>query len=184
MDLVNRKPTRLAIDLLAASGGERVIDIGCGTGRAMKQLLRHGRARVTGVDRSHTMILAAHARLKSHDHRTRSSLFKAELGKLPFADHSFDAALALNMLYFCDHDGRMIADLRRVLCPGGRLVAYVTHGETMKRWAFANQGTHRLFDEEALAALLMRGGFAPHSINVQTVPITRSVVGLLAFATA
>ena len=39
--------------------------------------------------------------------------------------------------------------------PGGRLVAYVTHRETMEHWAFARAGLHRLFDAAGLAAALL-----------------------------
>ncbi len=182
MDLANRKPTRLAVDLLAPSAGERVLDAGCGTGAAMAEALRRAPCHATGIDPSRTMLRAAERRLSGTRFKGRTALRHAGLEHLPFADGSFDAALILNVLYFCDADGRMIANLRRALKPGGRLVAYVTHRDTMKDWSFAREGVHRLFDETELVDALAAGGFARERIWVHGVPITRSVLGLLAHA--
>lgn len=55
MDLANRKPTRLALDLLSPRAGEHILDVGCGTGSALVALRRRAAARVTGVDPSDLM---------------------------------------------------------------------------------------------------------------------------------
>ena len=78
--------------------------------------------------------------------------------------------------------GRMIANLRRVLRPGGRLVAYVTHRETMEHWPFTRAGLHRLYNESELTAALIAGGFALPGISVHPIRVTRKVRGLLAYA--
>ncbi len=177
MDIANRWPTRLAIDMLNPLDGERILDGGCGTGAAMAGLLRRAPCQVTGIDPSETMLEAARCRLGG-----KTVLHCAGLEDMPFPDASFDAALVLNVLYFCDQEGRMLANLRRVLKPGGRLVAYVTHRETMENWPFARLGVHRLFDEGELADALVAGGFARERISVHGTAITRSVKGLLACA--
>ena len=123
------------------------------------------------------MIAAARKRLGLTAH-----LHAVAIEGMPFAPESFDAALLLNVLYFADPEGRMVESLHRILKPGGRLVAYVTHRETMERWPFARAGFHRLFDAASLAAALVQGGFVPGRICVQEVQLTRSVKGLLARA--
>lgn len=182
MDIANRKPTRLAIDLLDPRPSESVIDAGCGTGAAMAQVLRRASCSVTGVDPSHTMLQAAQRRLGRNRPENRADFYRAGLEDLPFAPATFDAALALNVLYFCDPSGLMLGNLRRVLKPGGRLVAYVTHRETMENWPFARAGLHRLYDAPELAEALLAGGFACERIAVHEVAITRKVKGLLACA--
>jgi len=189
MDLANRAPSRLAIDLLAARSDERVLDIGCGTGAAARRLLGQAGCRITCVDRSATMLDAARKRMwrSALDGVRRAGeveFHAAELGALPFAAGQFDAVLALNMLYFCDEDGAMLRDLWRVLLPGGRLVAYVTHRDTMARWPFVRHGTHRLFDGDELAAALVAGGFARDRVRVHEVRVPGGVRGLLAHAMA
>jgi ubiquinone/menaquinone biosynthesis C-methylase UbiE len=177
MDVANREPTRLAIDLLAPKHGERILDAGCGSGAAMKQLLRQVGCTVIGVDRSATMIAAARRRLGG-----AAELHPTDIAEMPFADGTFDAILALNVLYFCDPRHRMIDSLRRVLRPGGRMVVYVTHRRSMASWSFAHKGVHRLFDEPSLAEALIAGGFAAETIRVHSMSVTRSVSGLLALA--
>lgn len=177
MDVANRRPTRLALDLLDARAGERVLDAGCGTGAALEQLLDGVPARCRGVDPAETMIAAARRRLGS-----RAELAQVPIEALPFADGAFDAVLALNVLYFATPDGAMIRQLHRVLRPGGRLVAYVTARGSMENWPFARAGVHRLYDEAELAGALVGAGFADARVSVQKQPITASVDGLLAIA--
>ena len=144
---------------------------------ALAALLARTAVAAAGVDPSPTMLAAARRRLG-----TGADLRDVAIEALPFADGAFDAALALNVLYFAGHDGAMIRQLHRVLRPGGRLVAYVTHRDSMANWPFARQGVHRLFDGPQLASALAEGGFARERICVQEAAITASVTGLLAVA--
>lgn len=177
MDIANRRPTRLAIDLLAPMDEENILDAGCGTGAAMAEVLRRAHCRLVGIDRSVAMVAAAERRLGPS-----ATVREARIEDLPFPAQSFHAVIALNIFYFCDPDSAMICTLRRVLRPEGRLVAYVTHRDTMRNWSFTREGYHRLFDEEALVSAIMAGGFARDGICVETVTIARGVKGLLALA--
>jgi ubiquinone/menaquinone biosynthesis C-methylase UbiE len=184
MDLANRRPLALAVDLLAPRATDRVLDIGCGTGAAAQRILKRVPCRITCADRSPTMLAVARRRLAGIRREMSADFALAELGALPFAEGSYDATLALNLLYFCDAEGRMLADLKRVLRPGGRLVAYVTHRDSMASWSFVHHGTHRLFDADELAGALVAGGFDPEGIELREHRITGKVRGLLARATA
>jgi ubiquinone/menaquinone biosynthesis C-methylase UbiE len=177
MDFANRKPMRLALEYLLPRNGEALLDVGCGTGMALKSVAGQARCTLYGVDPSRTMLIAAASRLRSD-----AVLVEGELGALPFPDEAFDAALALNMLYFCDGEGAMLADLHRVLRPGGRLVAYVTHRNSMENWAFVRAGHHRLYDEGELRHALVQGGFAFDTIVIHEANVGPSVRGLFAIA--
>lgn len=174
MDIANRVPTRMALDLLDPREGERILDAGCGTGAAIEGMLARAPVRPVGVDPSATMIDAAARRLHG-----RARLACATVEAAPLEEGSFDAALMLNVLYFADPLGRMVSAVHRALRPGGRLVAYVTHAETMERWRFARAGRHRLFDAPDLANLLAAGGFARQRMEIRDVRVARGVRGLL-----
>jgi ubiquinone/menaquinone biosynthesis C-methylase UbiE len=184
MDLANRNPTRFAVDMLDPAKGERILDAGCGTGAAAREILRRSPCRVIGLDRSATMIRMAQHRFRSSEHRGAAEFHRGDLASPPFQDRSFDAVLALNILYFADPEGAMVGAIKRMLCPGGRLVAYVTDRRTMESWAFARSGTHRLFDAGELAAVLEAGGFDRDRICVVSRDIARNVSGLFATARA
>jgi len=177
MDIANRRPTRLALDMLDAQPGMRVLDAGCGTGAAIGSLLERTSCAVTGVDPSATMIAAARRRLGD-----AADLRQLAIEALPFGNGTFDAVMALNVLYFCDPDGALLHQIYRVLTPGGRLVAYVTHRDSMENWPFAREGVHRLFDSHELSTALCGGGFAQEDVCVHETAITASVTGLLAVA--
>ncbi len=177
MDLANARVTRTAVDLLAPRQGEHVLDAGCGTGAALAEVRRRAPCVLAGIDRSATMIAAARRRL-GPEPWLRTVAVEASP---PFVC-PFDGVLLLNVLYFSGHDAAMVQALHRQLKPGGRLVAYVTHRETMERWAFARAGLHRLFDECDLAQVLIDGGFAPSRVAVQERPVTSTVRGLFAVA--
>lgn len=177
MDIVNRQPVRLAVDMLVPLAGETILDAGCGTGSAVADMLGRAPCQVTGVDASETMLRAARRRLGR-----RAAFANARLEELPFAPASFDAVLALNVLYFNDAGNGMLRSLHRVLRPGGRLVAYVTHRDSMMAWPFAREGLHRLYDAAALREALVDSGFVCPRDDVHEVALTRSVTGLFVHA--
>ena len=184
MDFANRTPTRMALDLLAPAPGLHVLDAGCGTGAVVRKLVQEHGCRVTGVDRSAAMVSAAHRLLRDECAAGEADILAGSIGALPLDDGSFDAVLALNVLYFADRAGRMMADLRRVLRTGGKLVAYVTHRDTMRDWSFTRHNTHRLYDEAELTEAFIEGGFSADKVTVLARPVTRQVKGLLAIAHA
>jgi SAM-dependent methyltransferase len=108
------------VEWLDAKPGESILDLGCGDGQLTLRLATTG-ARVTGVDLSPEMLSAARAR--GVDAREGS----AEL--LPFADRSFDAVFSNAVLHWIRNQDAMMAEVRRVLQPGGRFVAEMAgHG--------------------------------------------------------
>ena len=177
MDVANRRPLRLAVERLAIQPGEDVLDAGCGTGAALAEMRWAGPGSLTGVDRSTVMLETARRSV-----RAGVRWVEGDLKALPLDDGGFDAVLALNVLYFEDRQSSILRELHRVLRPGGRLVAYVTHRDTMAGWSFARAGLHRLYDADELHAALVEGGFAQSGIEVQEVEVTRSVRGLLGCA--
>src|SRR5919199_2669027 len=111
------------LQLLTPSPGERVLDLGCGSGgfgRVVAPLVAPG-GRVIGVDRAPEAVNLA--RRLSDGVETAGLAFEwADGHDVPFADASFDAAACISVLSFCEDPGRVLAELYRVLCPGGRLL--------------------------------------------------------------
>jgi SAM-dependent methyltransferase len=113
--------TRVTPALLRSLSGERVLDAGCGTGRAFPTLLTAG-ARVTGVDFALGMLRVAQR------HYPGVSLTQADVqGRLPFRGGVFDAALCALVGEHLDQLPAAARELRRVLRRGGRLIFSVYH---------------------------------------------------------
>ncbi len=107
-------------DLAAVSAGERVLDVGCGPGALTAELVaRVGAAAVAAIDPSEPFVAAATARYPGVDLR----LANAE--HLPFADATFDAALAQLVVHFMSDPIAGLAEMARVTRPGGVVAACV-----------------------------------------------------------
>jgi SAM-dependent methyltransferase len=102
------------LEWLAASSGESILDLGCGTGELTQRIAAAG-AHVSGVDASPAMVAGA-----------RSRGIAAEEGKaesLPYPDASFDAVFSNAALHWVRGQDAMMDEVHRVLKPGGRFVA-------------------------------------------------------------
>ncbi|MFJ8990908.1 class I SAM-dependent methyltransferase [Streptomyces sp. NPDC102279] len=121
--LVNAYYERPAMVALAGEvTGRRILDAGCGSGPLSAALLDRG-AVVTGIDVSAGMLELAGRRLGDD-----VDLRVADLSeRLPFADGAFDDVVASLVLHYLEDWGPALAELRRVLRPGGRLIASVEH---------------------------------------------------------
>ena len=95
--------------------GGAVLEVGCGSGMGLPYLEGHTRMTVGG---DYTMALLREARR----HLPDANLVRMGAEHLPFVDHAFDAVLMLEMIYYvADHEAAL-AECRRVLKPGGRLL--------------------------------------------------------------
>jgi ubiquinone/menaquinone biosynthesis C-methylase UbiE len=122
-NLINGYYTRPAmLDLAGDVAGRRILDAGCGSG-PLSAALRDRGATVTGVDSSAGMLELARRRLGPD-----ADLRLADLGgPLPFCDGAFDDVIACLVLHYLQDWTAPLAELRRVLKPGGRLIVAVDH---------------------------------------------------------
>ncbi|MFT3888403.1 MAG: class I SAM-dependent methyltransferase [Arachnia sp.] len=110
------------LNLLGDVAGRRILDAGCGSG-ALSVALRERGAEVAGFDASAAMLDVARSRLGAD-----ADLRVADLGDpLPYADAAFDDVAASLVLHYLRDWSAPLAELRRVLTPGGRLVLSVNH---------------------------------------------------------
>lgn len=102
------------LELLAAQPSERILDLGCGDGQLTQRIAAAGAA-VTGVDASADMARVARSAGITVD--------EANAEALPYADASFDAVFSNAALHWVRNQDAMLAEVHRVLKPGGRFVA-------------------------------------------------------------
>jgi ubiquinone/menaquinone biosynthesis C-methylase UbiE len=147
-----------AARLAACPAGGDLLDVPCGYGRHAIPLARAG-YRVTGVDRSPTLL--AEARRRAGDDEP-PELLEADYRELPFPDESFDAALNLFTslgFYGDEEDVKALAEIGRVLRPTGRLVIEIMHRDRLvhgfheQDWRLVGEGRllleQRSFDAAA-----------------------------------
>jgi len=122
---MGRWSQRLAVPFLAFAGlasGERVLDVGCGTGSLTFLLAEQGDLEsICGIDYAPPYI--EHASRRNTD--PRISFRVGDASALPFPDAAFDRVLSLLMLHFVPKPDRAAAEMRRVGRPGATAAAAV-----------------------------------------------------------
>ena len=115
-------PARAVEDALMALGahGDRLLDIGTGTGRVLELLAPRFR-QALGVDASKQMLALARARLAKRE-LGNCTVRLADMYRLPLADASFDTAVLQMVLHYAEDPPGAIAEAARVLSPGGHLI--------------------------------------------------------------
>jgi len=118
-----RRAQRIRLVLERLDQAQSLLDIGCGSGEYLRAAAQHGIPRFAGIDESPERLQQAQAACP------HAELHLARADRLPFADQSFDVVLAAQVLHeialFGQPDDleKTLSEIRRVLKPGGRLIA-------------------------------------------------------------
>ena len=115
------------VDSAAPAPGERVLDVGCGTGNATLLAAARG-ARVTGVDPTPRLLDVARERAAAEG--LDATFLQGEAGHLPLDDASADVVLSVFGVIFAPDAAAAAQELARVTAPGGRVVltAWIPEG--------------------------------------------------------
>ena len=128
----------LVLEALDPRPGERILDVGCGPGFYVGDLIAAvGRGgSVTGIDSSPQMLALAAHRCAAHPN---VALHEADATLLPTEDEAYDAALSVQVLEYVREIPTALAELRRSLRPGGRLVIWDVDWSTVS-WHSGDPG--------------------------------------------
>lgn len=120
-DMLRRR--RHVRDALAAAAGERILDIGCGPGFYVRELLDvvGPRGSIVGVDPSPDMLGLARQRCDGHGN---VSFRDGNATALPVDDDDFDAALCVQVMEYVPDPPAALAEIHRALRPGGRALIW------------------------------------------------------------
>ncbi len=125
----------LALEMAGFRGGEKVLEVGCGTGWALERIARQvgESGKAYGLDLSPKMLEVARGRLQKTGLMRRVELVEGDATKMRFPDEMFDAAFSTFTLELFDTPDMPVVlwEIRRVLKPGGRFVDLSISRETV-----------------------------------------------------
>jgi ubiquinone/menaquinone biosynthesis C-methylase UbiE len=124
MAIKNGERSEWVLSQLAIAPGERLLEVGYGPGVDVARAAAAG-ASVAGIDASDVMLRQAVRRNSDAIREGRVDLRRGAMPHLPFGDRSFDKAYSINSYQFWPHKARAVAELRRVVRPGGLVVVAV-----------------------------------------------------------
>ena len=109
------------VEKLGLRENDHVLDVACGTGALTREIIATlpGHGRVVGADLNQTMIDVASSLTPASSHSV--DWMAADVTELPFDDHSFDVACIQQGLQFFPDKPAALAEIHRVLKPGGKL---------------------------------------------------------------
>lgn len=150
--------------------GDKLLDLGCGEGRHAINAYIAGEVDVYGVDLSLTDLATARTRQQPFAVADANRSFHLQCANalaLPFGDHTFDKIICSEVLEHLPDYASALAEIRRVLKPGGLLAISVPRAWPEKIcWYFSTEyhqveGGHvRIFNDKALDSEIQQRGFA------------------------
>src|ERR1700722_648548 len=130
----------------------RILDAGCGSGRNMIDLARHGT--VTGIELSETSVALARE-------RGSGEVIEGSVLEMPFAADSFELAASLDVIEHLQDDLAALRELRRVVAPGGALLITVPAYQWL--WSGHDEVNHhhRRYTRRSLQHVAQQAGWEP-----------------------
>lgn len=187
--------TAFVKDTVQPRAGQRILDVGCGTGMAEIKLsrLRLSQVQLVAIDLLVDRVIEA--RMQAHSHNFRANFAAADACALPFGDATFDSAFCVAVLQHIGDVPQAVSELARVTRPGGRIVAvepdnagrYFYSSSEAGRQAYEAAGRFFATLGEArgdatdpsvgpkLPALFSRAGIEP--VAVHLFPVSRAQLG-------
>ncbi len=148
----------------------RILDFGCGSGDGIDSVKStFANAQYTGIDIEHSPEVATRSRQDGAFHTYDGTT-------LPFPDHSFDIVYSRQVLEHVRHPDRVVAELHRVLRPGGKFVGSLSNLEPYHSFSIFNYtpyGLYRLLTDNGFALRAMRPGPEGVSLIVRQLTMRR-----------
>lgn len=152
-----------------------VVDLGCGTGGAIRALQRtYPRARVIGLDLSPGMLVEARKRFRAW---SRRRLVAGDLERLPFADARFDLVFSSLALPWCNDLPAALREFARIARPGALLLFSSYGPDTLRElaaaWAVHDRypHVHRFVDMHDVGDAMLAAGFEQPVVDAETLRV-------------
>jgi SAM-dependent methyltransferase len=167
----NRPLIEATLDGVALAPSTRLLDVGFGGGLLLELAHRRGVRALVGIDPSEEAV----ARLRARARALADAEVRADVGvveALPLADGSFDVVASTNTVYFWPDPARALAELHRVLRPGGLLTLGYSSADKLRRFGSITRHGFRFHDDAALVGAAAGAGFADIRVAELHGPVT------------
>jgi ubiquinone/menaquinone biosynthesis C-methylase UbiE len=131
----HKTETNWSIEQMNVQQGDRILELGCGAGYAIKLILEKDLAEeIVGLDISPTIIRTARIRNKKAIYEKRAKLVQANLNKLPFHKEKFNTVFSIQTIYFWTDIATTLSEIFRVLKQEGVVILTFSDGKEDETW--------------------------------------------------
>lgn len=152
----------LALDALGPTSADRYLELCFGGGQVLERALETV-ASAAGIDHSPDMHALARELNAAAIAAGRLELVQGDVHELPWPDGEFTCAACLNAFFFIEQPGGFLAEVRRVLGPGGRFVLLTAVREAA--WNGPWAPALRTYEPDTLRSMLLDAGFAEATVD-------------------
>lgn len=154
MVLQHRPETLWTINLLKLKKEERVLEIGCGAGYAIKNLLTKANVQfVVGLDISKSILLSARIRNRRAISKGTAKLLLGNVSDIPLYNELFTKVFSIHSIYFWEINTKTISEIYRVLKPNGTVTITLCNGKNGEIWT----GVQNMLEEKLIPLMLQMG---------------------------
>lgn len=160
-DPLYHRPNFLALlDALVLTPADYLVEIGCGGGAFLQQVLRSG-CRAAAIDHSPDMVRSARDLNSEAIREHRLEIREADASRLPFTDGTFSCAASTGVFGFLAEPVVVLREIHRVLAPGGRLALFASTKELRGTPAAPEPMASRLhfYEDDDLQSMAEEAGF-------------------------
>jgi ubiquinone/menaquinone biosynthesis C-methylase UbiE len=149
------------VRLLKVGSGDRIMEVGCGSGLALRRVLEEcPECRVTGVDFSPLMLRKAAKNNREAVAQGKVRLVSADIRSHDFGGETFTKIFGINVTYFWNPLEPVLSKLFGLLEPGGRMVLYMSSPEMLGRRSWTLDGIFHKRSVETVVGALEKTGFS------------------------
>ncbi|WP_417897676.1 class I SAM-dependent methyltransferase [Bacillus haimaensis] len=131
----HKTETNWTLELMNVQQGDRILELGCGAGYALKLILEKDLTEeIVGLDISPTIIRSARIRNKKAINEKRAKLVQANLINLPLQNESFNTVFSIQTIYFWTDIAATLSEIYRVLKPKGVVILTFSDGKDDEDW--------------------------------------------------
>ena len=151
--------------MLSVQPDDRVLDIGCGTGKLIHGLAEQaGAGYFEGIDFSDTMIAKACRKNRKNIQLGKVKIIKGDFDEMPYENSYFNKVSSVNTIYFWPNPETTARKVSNILKPGGLFIVAFEDIEQLKKKKL-NQDRFRFYSADDVKALLANSGFSDIKIK-------------------
>jgi SAM-dependent methyltransferase len=153
----------IALEALQLTRDDRYVELCFGGGQVLERALATVRS-AAGIDHSPDMVALARSRNAEALAAGRLELAEGDVHELPWSDSEFTCAACLNAFFFIERPADFLAEVRRVLAPGGRFVLVTARSAADASTGPWNPALRR-YEPAVLRAMLLDAGFTEATVE-------------------